>query len=114
GSGAQRSSQSWVGGSTLADHYGSTGMYYDAWNSTLEAKKSWFMLDDKMVALEAHITSDEERNIETTAGNRKINDDESNMLIINGEEQEELPMEHEVDKAEWAFLEGKDSEWKMG
>lgn len=114
GSGEQRSSQSWVGGSTLADQYGSTGMYYDAWNSTLEAKKSWFMLDDKMVALGADITSDEDRNIETTVENRKINDDGSNKLIINGEEQEELPMEHEVDKAEWAFLEGKDSESNIG
>ena len=56
GSGEHTSPESWVGGSTL-DRFGTAGMSYKAWNSTLTAKKSWFMFDNEIVALGTGITS---------------------------------------------------------
>jgi len=102
GSGEHNSTQSWVGGSTL-NTYGTAGMSYDAWNSSLVAKKSWFMFDDEIVALGAGISSGETRNIETIIENRKIRDDGSNKLSVNGEIQNG---EETTVTAEWAFLEG--------
>jgi len=65
------SSMSWVGGASL-DDIGSAGMQLDAWNSTLTAKKSWFMFEDEIVCLGAGITSTDNRTIETIVENRKL------------------------------------------
>lgn len=59
-------------------------MELDAYNNTLTAKKSWFMFDDEIVALGAGITSSDNRTIETTIENRKINTTGTNALTVNG------------------------------
>ncbi len=106
GSGEHTSSETWVGGSTLNDRFGTTGMSYKGWNSSLTAKKSWFMFDDEIVALGSGIHSDEERNIETIVENRKIHDDGSNKLVINGETPDLSDTNDQTFDADWAFLEG--------
>ncbi|MBS4206888.1 polysaccharide lyase family 8 super-sandwich domain-containing protein [Bacillus sp. FJAT-50079] len=106
GSGEHTSSETWVGGSTLNDRFGSTGMSYIGWNSSLTAKKSWFMFNDEIVALGTGITSGEERNIETIVENRKIRDDASNKLVINGEAPDLNNGTDQKLAAEWAHLEG--------
>ncbi|WP_052352979.1 polysaccharide lyase 8 family protein [Neobacillus dielmonensis] len=78
------SSKNWVGGTNIAGLYGVSGMELDAWNSTLTAKKSWFMFDDEVVALGSGITSTDNRTIETTIENRKISDAGDNTLTVNG------------------------------
>ncbi|MDQ0872413.1 hyaluronate lyase [Paenibacillus sp. V4I3] len=79
-----KSSKNWVGGTQVANKYGVAGMELDAWSSTLNGKKSWFMFDDEIVALGAGITSTDNRMIETTIENRKINTAGDNMLTVNG------------------------------
>ncbi|MFC4776577.1 polysaccharide lyase 8 family protein [Paenibacillus sp. GCM10023252] len=68
------SSSSWAGGVTSNDGlYGVSGMELDALDSALTAKKSWFMLDDEIVALGAGITNTtDNRTIVTTVDNRKL------------------------------------------
>jgi hyaluronate lyase len=105
GSGEHTSPESWVGGSTL-DRFGTAGMSYKAWNSTLTAKKSWFMFDNEIVALGAGITSKDNRTIETIVENRKIRDNGSNELIINGESPVLNEGQTEVAAARWVYLEG--------
>lgn len=105
GSGEHTSPESWVGGSTL-DRFGTAGMSYKAWNSTLTAKKSWFMFDNEIVALGTGITSQDNRTIETIVENRKIHDNSSNELIINGESPVLNDGQTEVAAAKWAFLQG--------
>ncbi|NEE02242.1 polysaccharide lyase family 8 super-sandwich domain-containing protein [Phytoactinopolyspora halotolerans] len=46
----------WVGGSVLGDEFAAVGMELNAMESSLRAKKSWFCLDDRVVALGADIT----------------------------------------------------------
>ncbi|WP_419955379.1 polysaccharide lyase family 8 super-sandwich domain-containing protein [Neobacillus niacini] len=106
GSGEHRSPESWTGGSTLKN-FGTAGMSYDAWNSSLVAKKSWFMFNNEIVALGAGISSSEDRNVESIVENRKIRNDGSNQLFINGEmlDLSSGSQNHTMD-AKWAFLEG--------
>lgn len=84
GSGEANSPNDWVGGTSLQDLYGVTGMDFKAWNSTLVAKKSWFMFDDEVVALGAGITNTNNRTIETIIENRKVNGTGDNALTVNG------------------------------
>jgi hyaluronate lyase len=79
-----KSTKNWVGGTNIAGLFGVTGMELKAWNSTLTAKKSWFMFDDEIVALGAGISSTDNRTIETIIENRKINNDGTNALTVNG------------------------------
>ena len=48
-------------------------MWLNGYESSLEAKKSWFMCGDQIVALGAGISSRDNRTIETIAENRKMN-----------------------------------------
>ncbi|WP_135555956.1 polysaccharide lyase family 8 super-sandwich domain-containing protein [Paenibacillus cymbidii] len=75
----------WAGGSELLGTYGSAGMELRAYGSSLTAKKSWFMFDNEIVALGAGITSTDNRTIETTVENRKLNAGGDNALTVNGE-----------------------------
>ena len=105
GSGEHNSSESWIGGSTL-NRFGTAGMSYKAWNSTLTAKKSWFMFDNEIVALGSGISSNDNRTIESIVENRKIREDRSNNLLINGEKPELTEGQQHTVEAKWAFLEG--------
>ena len=94
-----RSDQSWVGGSAIGN-YGISGMAFSgviggkgksadssevAYAPNLRGKKSWFMFDDEIVCLGAGITNTGmDLPVETTVENRKINEDGSNGLIIDG------------------------------
>ncbi|MGW4959234.1 polysaccharide lyase 8 family protein [Nonomuraea sp. NPDC004186] len=59
----------WTGGVAL-DGLGAAGMDLVADGSTLRAKKSWFLLDDSVIALGAGITASDGRRIETVVENR--------------------------------------------
>lgn len=110
------SPQSWVGGTTMDELYGVNGMYLDqaVFDQTLQAKKSWFMFDDEIVALGAGIRSEDEGSIETIVENRKLNDDGSNTFIVNGEQvTSELDWEQQV-VTSWAHLEGNTEHSDIG
>ena len=80
-----KSPQHWVGGSSIEGRYGMAGMWYDAQDCTLEAKKSWLMAGDEIVALGAGISSTDGRTIETTVENRKMNPGADYRLTLDGE-----------------------------
>ena len=77
------SSRKWVGGATLLTN-GVAGMDLAAWNSTLVARKSWFMFDKEVVCLGAGITCSGLTNVQTTVENRRIGTSNTNSLVING------------------------------
>jgi hyaluronate lyase len=62
----------YAGGTSISDLYGVAGMVLRPWNSTLEARKAWFMFDDEVVALGSGITSDDGHTLETIYENRKL------------------------------------------
>lgn len=85
----------WVGGVDMGDigiagmqikTYGTGGNTAD--RNGLQAKKSYFMFDDEVVALGSDIQALSNLGLpsETVVENRKINNDLSNKLLFNGEE----------------------------
>ncbi|CAN7243501.1 polysaccharide lyase family 8 super-sandwich domain-containing protein [Paenibacillus sp. LjRoot56] len=83
----QYNTKGWVGGVAVGDTYGVSGMSIKTQDKTLEAKKSWFMLDNEIVALGAGISSSDSPVVETIVENRKLNDSGNNAFMINGSNQ---------------------------
>src|SRR5207245_2728902 len=78
------SPNNWVGGASVQNLYGVAGMQLNAWNSTLSAKKSWFMFDEEIVCLGAGITSVDSRTVETIVENRRLSVYGNNAFSVNG------------------------------
>jgi hyaluronate lyase len=101
------SSESWVGGASIAGLYGMYGMQLDAWDSSLAAKKSWFMFDDEIVALGTDIESSDGRTIETIVENRKLNATGDNILTVNGTAKSSLlGWTETMNNVQWLHLDG--------
>ena len=85
GSGSSCGQNPWAGGTELGD-YAIGSMFMHPADMTLNAKKSYFMFDNEVVALGAGITSSDNAQVETTLENIKLLDDNSNKFIIDGVE----------------------------
>ncbi|MEW7244525.1 polysaccharide lyase 8 family protein [Staphylococcus aureus] len=71
----KKSSKNFVGGTKFDDQHASIGMDFENQDKTLTAKKSYFILNDKIVFLGTGIKStDSSKNPVTTIENRKAND----------------------------------------
>lgn len=81
--------QSWVGGASVASTYGAAGMSLhpaasSGANSTLYGKKSWFMLDSKIVCLGSGITCTTTNQVDTTVENRRLGTAPTANFHVNG------------------------------
>lgn len=85
GSGSSCGQNPWAGGTELGD-YAIGSMFMHPADMTLNAKKSYFMFDNEVVALGAGITSSDDAEVETTLENIKLLDDNSNIFTIDGVE----------------------------
>ncbi len=112
------SPEDWVGGVTLGN-YGANGMalsgdlkknrkedYPNAKYDSLRANKSYFMFDDEIVCLGSNINSSEKEEIETIVENRKLKDDGTNTVTVNGTKAAEKLNNKEQVKAKWVHLQG--------
>ncbi|VTQ54707.1 Hyaluronate lyase precursor [Campylobacter jejuni] len=98
----------WTGGvSAGSEGFGIYGMDYKDWNWVpgassatraeaphVEAKKSWFMFSDTIMALGSDIKCNAGcnwANVETTIDNRKLNASGSNDIVVNGESWQGQP-----------------------
>lgn len=108
--------KNWVGGSSIGGLYGAAGMNFSlekVTGTSLSGKKSWFMFDDEIVALGSDISGSDNRYTETVIENRKLNNQGTNQLTINGTKMsDQLGWKESIDKVSWAHLEGnvKDSD----
>lgn len=62
-SGDKKSKKTFVGGTSLGDKYASIGMDFENQQQTLSAKKSWFILDDKIVFVGSGINNQDAKTI---------------------------------------------------
>lgn len=96
----------WVGGSTL-DGYAAVGQHLEGPVSPLQARKSWFCLDEYVVALGAGITGTSGHPVETIVENRNLHADGTNKLVVDGSTRAgELGDSATVRGARWAHMEG--------
>lgn len=102
--GFKNSTKDWVGGAALLGRYGIAGMDLAAAGQTLTAKKSWFMLDGKIVALGAGIAWQDSATVNTYVEQRKLRPDNADAFTVNG--QKALPADGTAffKQAVWAHL----------
>jgi hypothetical protein len=81
----------WAGGAVLAGSYGAVGMQLQAFLTNLTGYKSWFCLDDEVVALGCGITSTSGNTVRTAVENRNLHSGGGNALYINGAAQSASP-----------------------
>lgn len=81
---ASTTGQNWVGGAQVKNAYGVAGMLLHGWNTTLYAKKSWFMYDDEIVCLGAGITCGGPAEVHTTAEDRRLGAPITSSFTLNG------------------------------
>ncbi|MFE2373739.1 polysaccharide lyase 8 family protein [Streptomyces sp. NPDC059398] len=76
-----------AGGAVLDGRYGATAMELAAQGSTLKARKSWFLVDNAVIALGSGITASDGRTIETVVENRNLHTSGDRRLTVDGRRQ---------------------------
>ena len=75
-------------------------------NMDLQAKKSWFMFDNEVIALGSGITSTLDTTVETIVDNRKLKTTGSNSFIVNNGSNQTITTSNIISGAQWAFIDG--------
>lgn len=100
----------WVGGAVLDGQYAAIGMDLRGLGATLSARKSWFCLDNCVVALGAGIASSDGRTIETVVESRNLHDPATaggTTLTVDGTAQPDaVGSSRSFTGARWAHLDG--------
>ncbi|MFV0479154.1 MAG: polysaccharide lyase family 8 super-sandwich domain-containing protein [Anaerorhabdus sp.] len=114
-----KSKQSWVGGSTNGS-IGAVGMYLDKTNVSMDltVKKSWFLLEDKIIALGSDINGETEATIETIVENRLLGKTSelaiNREVIINGVIDDGAQKTQEFQENSWVYLDGAQDGTSIG
>ncbi|MFR2832949.1 polysaccharide lyase 8 family protein [Enterococcus sp.] len=87
GSGMVRSPNSFIGATKLDDTTASIVMEFTNWDKTLNANKSWFIFNDKVVFLGSDIQTTGDTQPITTIENRKNTDTTQYDVYVNGDKQ---------------------------
>jgi hypothetical protein len=98
---------SWVGGVSDGE-FGTAGMQFTPYGTSLNGYKSWFMFDNEIVALGAGITSADDHPVETIIENRRLGEAGGNLLTVNGLAQPTAldGQTHTYSDISWANLQG--------
>ena len=104
----KKSSKTFVGGTKIDDQHASIGMDFENQDKTLTAKKSYFILNDKIVFLGTGIKStDSSKNPVTTIENRKAN----GYTLYTDDKQTTTSNDQETNSV---FLESTDTKKNIG
>ncbi|MEG0014820.1 MAG: polysaccharide lyase 8 family protein [Cellulosilyticaceae bacterium] len=126
GAGYFKTAENWVSTMSFKEEYGIAGMQLnkqgvdeetrqvvDSMNMNLKAKKSYFMLENEVVALGADIKSTKSRTIETIVDTRKAKEDLTNIVLVDGvlmPEREEVSAKYTT----YMYMEGNKRGSSMG
>ncbi|MGW6203756.1 polysaccharide lyase 8 family protein [Streptomyces sp. NPDC055089] len=104
GTSTYRPANAVAGGAVLDGRHTAAAMEVTgAEGSTLRARKSWFLLDNAVVALGAGITASDGRTVETVVENRNLGAGGRDRLLVDGVERSGSAA---VSRAGWAHLDG--------
>ncbi|MEV8068845.1 polysaccharide lyase 8 family protein [Streptomyces sp. NPDC085995] len=104
--GAARPDVDFVGGAGDGV-YSALGQHLKGLSSTLEARKSWFLLEDAVICLGSGITASDGAPVETIVENRHLGADGRNTLTVDGRPlPTALPWSGSLPRARWAHIAG--------
>ncbi|MFB7550259.1 polysaccharide lyase 8 family protein [Streptomyces sp. NPDC056154] len=108
GTSTYRPANAVAGGAVLDGRYGAAAMeVIGAQGTTLRTKKSWFLLDNAVIALGTGITASDGRTVETIVENRNLGTDGRHGLLVDGVRQ---PVDQgwtkDFERARWAHVDG--------
>ncbi|MEV0746565.1 polysaccharide lyase 8 family protein [Streptomyces sp. NPDC050273] len=104
GTSTYRPANAVAGGAVLDGRHTAAAMEVTgAEGSTLRARKSWFLLDNAVVALGAGVTASDGRTVETVVENRNLGAGGRNRLLVDGADPGASAT---VSRAGWAHLDG--------
>ncbi|MFF9400548.1 polysaccharide lyase 8 family protein [Streptomyces sp. NPDC014744] len=108
GTSTYRPANAVAGGAVLDDRYTVAAMeLVGAPGTTLRARKSWFLLDNAVVALGAGITAHDGHGVETVVENRNLGANGRHRLLVDGAVRPADQGRSEVfDRARWAHVDG--------
>ncbi|WP_406361911.1 polysaccharide lyase 8 family protein [Streptomyces sp. NBC_01579] len=108
GTSTYRPTNTVAGGAVLHDRYGAAAMeLIGPAGTTLRTKKSWFLLDNAVIALGAGISSSDGRRVETIVENRNLGPEGTQRLLVDGVRQPaEQGWTEEFGHARWAHADG--------
>lgn len=94
GSGMTTMKNSFVGSTSLENRFATVAMDFTNWNNTLSAKKSWFILGDRVAFLGSGVKDSSGKDVYTVVENRKIKRESRNRstgqedykVLVNGTE----------------------------
>ena len=94
GSGMTTMKTSFVGATSIDNQFGTVSMDFTNWNDTLSAKKSWFILGDRVVFLGSGVKDTSGKEVYTVVENRKLKRESRNRsagqedykVLVNGAE----------------------------
>lgn len=99
--------RNWVGGVEWEKRYGAAGMWLAPQKHSLQARKSWFMFDDEIVALGSGISCKDKRVVETIVENRKLKKSGKNAFTMDNEKKSvQLGWTETMKDVSWAHLAG--------
>ncbi|MER5883333.1 polysaccharide lyase 8 family protein [Streptomyces sp. NPDC001941] len=101
----KRPDAGWVGGATDGT-YGAVGQHLKALSSTLQARKSWFFLDDGIVCLGAGISCADGTPVDSVVDNRNLGTVGGAPLTVDGVVQPSAYPWSATASASWAHLGG--------
>jgi hyaluronate lyase len=104
--GAARPDVDFVGGASDGT-FTVLGQHLKALSSTLEARKSWFLLDDEIICLGSGITAADSAAVETVVENRHLGATGTHSLTVDGDVQPtDLGWSQTFTDARWAHIAG--------
>ncbi|WP_371790081.1 polysaccharide lyase 8 family protein [Streptomyces sp. NBC_01471] len=107
GTGTYLPGNSIAGGAVLGGRYGAAAMELAAQGSTLRARKSWFLVDNAVIALGSGITASDGRTVETVVENRNLHTSGDRRLTVDGARQpSDQGWSRTFHGARWAHLDG--------
>ncbi|MCX7013648.1 MAG: polysaccharide lyase 8 family protein, partial [Candidatus Sumerlaeota bacterium] len=98
-------SKSFVGGAGAGGR-GVSAMDFNAVNSALTAKKSWFFFDDEIVCLGSGVTCTSTNPVETTINQRRLAAPDALLTVDGAAQSTKLPWSASLPNIAWAQCEG--------
>ena len=107
---------SYAGGTSILGKYAVSGHYLQPIGQTLNAKKSYFLFDNEIVALGSNINSSDYDDVETTIENRRLTTQNGdNLFLVDGAETvPNLGDTATITNPKWAYLKGNTDNTSIG